>query len=258
MRLLYKTYQIFIVIPFVVVVSMWAGTTMAIMCPFTNWMKEKLPFSLGIMTRPDWWGSFASRWWGKLIIRVSLLPVEIKGRENIEDGKSYVFIANHQGQYDILLICGFLGKEIRWVMKRALEKVPFLGIGCKHAGYIFVDKGNAGKTRATYRKAKEALESGASIMMFPEGSRSKTGKMSSFHRGAFTLTDELQVPVVPMTINGSFEVKPRGSYLIEYHKLSLTIHKPIYPTSQGVENIERTKKESYDVILSAIASSSQK
>lgn len=252
LRFLYKIYQVFVVIPFVVLVTIWAGSTMTVMCPVAGWIKKLLPFELGVMTKPDWWGSFASRWWGKSIIRVSLLPVEVKGRENIQPGTSYVFVANHQGQYDILLVCGFLGTEIRWMMKRALEKVPFLGIGCKYAGYIFVDKGNAGKVRATYRRAEEALKGGASVMVFPEGSRCRTGEMEPFRRGAFTLADELQLPVVPMTINGSYKVMPRGKALIEYHPLSLTIHKPIYPNSQGAENIERLKKESREVIESGL------
>lgn len=225
---------------------------MTIMCPITGWLKKLLPFSLGIMTRPDWWGSFAPRIWGKVIIRTSLLPVEVHGRENIKPGISYVFTANHQGQYDILLVCGYLGAEIRWMMKRALEKVPFLGIGCKYAGFIFVDKGNAGKVRATYRRAEKALEGGASIMVFPEGSRTKDGNIAPFRRGAFTLADELQLPIIPMTINGSYTVKPRGRILIDYHKLSLTIHPAIYPTSKGPENIERLKTESYNSIASGL------
>lgn len=253
MRIIYKTYQVLILIPLLILASALTGYTMALMCPLANWLRKHLPCSFGIMTRPDWWGSFASRWWGKTIIRLSLLPVDVKGRENIEPGTSYVFVANHQGQYDILLVCGYLGAEIRWMMKRSLEKVPFLGIACKHAGYIFVDKGNAGKVRATYRRAEEAMKNGASIMVFPEGSRSRTGRMGEFHRGAFTLADELQLPVVPMTINGSYNVMPRGKALIEYHRLSLTIHKPIYPISKGQENIDYIKEESQRVINSALA-----
>lgn len=228
---------------------------MALMCPFVGWIKKLSPVSLGIMTRPDWWGTFASRLWGKIIIRASLLGVDVEGRENIAPNTSYVFVANHQGAYDILLVCGYLGTEIRWMMKRSLEKVPFLGWGCKHAGYIFVDKGNPGQVRATYRRAEEALEDGASVMVFPEGARSHTGKMGTFKKGAFLLADELQLPVVPLTINGSYDVMPRdgSKFFINHHRLSLTIHKPIYPESQGTENVNRLMKESREVIMSALA-----
>ena len=244
----------------VVLTSAWAGTTMAVMCPLTGWLKKRLPLCLttgrlGIMTRPDWWGSFASRWWARLIVKTSLLSVTVEGRENIDKNKEYVFVANHQGAYDIFLICGYLGAEIRWMLKKELEKIPFLGMGCRHAGYIFVDKSSRAAVRDTYRKAEETLKNGVSVMVFPEGARTFNGHMAAFRRGAFTLADELQLPVVPLTINGSFDVLPRmrDGKFIRRHPLKLTIHKPIYPLSRGHENIERLKNESYQAIMSAIA-----
>lgn len=252
---LYVIYQAVVLIPVLVLVTIWAGSTMAVMCTLAGWLRDCLPFRLGILTKPDWWGSFASRWWGKIIIRTALLEVEVKGRENIDRNVSYVFTANHQGAFDILLVCGYLDAEVRWMMKRALEKVPFLGMGCKYAGYVFVDKGTAAQVRSTYRNAEKVLKDGASLMVFPEGARSFTGHMGVFRRGAFMLADELQLPVVPMTINGSFDVMPRNNdgIFVHRHKLSLTIHKPIYPISQGTENIKHLKQKSYDTIMSAIA-----
>lgn len=252
--MLYKLYQIFILVPVALLSTIWTGTTVAIACPVTGWLRQHLPFSLGVLTRPDWWGSATPRLWSKIIIRTSLLGVEVHGRENIPPHTSCVFTANHQGAFDIFLVSGYLGAEIRWMMKRSLEKIPFVGIACRHAGYIFVDKGNAGKVRATYRRAEEALKGGASVMVFPEGARTWDGHMSPFRRGAFTLADELQMPVVPMTINGSFNVLPRqndGKFL-HRHTLSLTIHKPIYPHSQGPENVHRLMEESYCAIHSAL------
>ena len=251
---MFRLYQIIILCPIVVITSAWAGTTMAVMCPLTGWLKEHLPFGMGILTRPDWWGTLASRWWARIITRASLLPVTVEGRENIEQGREYVFVANHQGAYDIFLICGYLGVEIRWMLKKELEKIPFLGIGCRHAGYIFVDKSTRAAVRDTYRGAEKALKDGASVMVFPEGARTDDGTMKPFKRGAFMLADELQLPVVPMTINGSFDVLPRtrDGKFIRRHPLRLTIHKPITPLSQGPENIERLKNESFEAIKSKL------
>lgn len=241
--------------PVVVVVTTIVSITVALMCPLTGWLKHHLPFSLGVLTRPDWWGSFMSRWWARIVVTVSLLKVEVRGKENIPHRQSCVFTANHQGAYDIFLVCGYLGAEIRWMLKRSLERIPFLGIACHHAGYIFVDKGNAGKVRATYRRAEEALQDGASVMVFPEGARTFDGHMGRFRRGAFTLADEMQLPVVPMTINGSFDVLPRqrDGRFIRRHTLSLTIHKPIYPHAKGPENIQRLMEESYAAISQSLA-----
>ena len=240
---LYNIYQILVLCPVIFLASAWAGTTMAVMCPLTG-------------KYGDWWGSFASRWWARIIMTASLIPVKVAGRENISKDTSYVFVANHQGAYDIFLVCGYLGAEIRWMLKRSLEKIPFLGIGCKKAGYIYVDNGNPGAVRSTYRRAEKALEGGASLMVFPEGSRTKTGQMNHFKKGAFALADELQLPVVPMTINGSYDILPpwRDGKFIRRHPLSLTIHKPIYPQSKGEENIQRMMNESYNVIKGALLS----
>ena len=213
---IYKVYQVVVLCPVIFIMSVWAGTTMAVMCPLTG-------------KHGDWWGSFASRWWARIIIWASLIPVTVEGRENIDKGTSYVFVANHQGAYDIFLVCGFLGMEIRWMLKRSLEKIPFLGIGCRKAGYIYVDKGNPGAVRATYRHAEKVLQDGASLMVFPEGSRTKT-------------------------VNGSYDILPpqRDGSFIHWHPLRLTIHEPIYPEARGEENIRRMMEESFEKIQSGL------
>ncbi len=233
--MIYKAYQIFVLIPVVVITSAWAGTTMAVMCTISH--------------HPDWWSNFASKWWARIILATALIKVEVKGREHIVKGESYIFAANHQGAFDIFLICGYLGVTFRWMMKRSLEKVPFLGWGCKHAGYIFVDNSNPGEVRRTYRKAEKILQSGINLMLFPEGSRTKTGGLMPFRKGAFMLAEEMNIPVVPMTINGSYYILPKGNKirLIKRHKLSLTIHKPIF-----FDDANALREECYRSILSAL------
>ena len=233
--MLYKIYQIVVLVPVVVLSSAWAGTTMAVMC--------------SISRHPDWWSTFASKWWARIILATALIPVEVRGREHIVKGESYIFAANHQGAFDIFLVCGYLNVPFRWMMKRALEKVPFLGWGCKHAGYVFVDKSNPGAVRRTYRQAEQILLSGTNLMMFPEGSRSADGRMMPFRKGAFMLAEEMKMPVIPMTINGSYDILPKGKKLrlIKRHKLSLTIHKPVF-----FEDGEALREECYRSIRSAL------
>lgn len=252
--MLYRIYQTIILAPIVIITTVLTGSIAAVVCPCTGWLKRALPFKAGIITRPDWWALNLSRLWARIIIRTALLHVEVYGKENIPHNTSCVFIANHQGAFDIFLVCGYLNTEIRWVMKRSLEKIPFLGIACRHAGYIFVDKGNPGKVRATYRHTEEALKHGASVMMFPEGARTFNGHMIPFRRGAFTLANELQLPVVPMTINGSFDIMPRQRdwKYIHRHTMTLTIHKPLHPISNGSDNIHYLLNESYRTINAAV------
>ena len=92
------------------------------------------------------------------------------------------------------------------------------------------------------------------MTVFPEGARSFTGHMGVFRKGAFALADELQLPVVPLTINGSFDILPRqrGFNFIKWHPLRLTIHQPIYPVGQGADNIDATLRQAYDSVMSGL------
>ena len=103
--------------------------------------------------------------------------------------------------------------------------------------------------------AREILKEGYSVTVFPEGARTFTGHMGEFKKGAFALADELQLPVVPLTINGSFDILPRmkGFNFINWHPLTLTIHQAIYPIGQGQQNIDATMRQAYDSVMSSLA-----
>ena len=180
-----------------------------------------------------------------------LIPVKVSGRENLKKGESYVFVSNHQGAFDIFLIYGYLCRNFKWMMKRSLRKIPFVGYACKKSHQIFVDKSGPRKVKETYDKARAILRDGISLVVFPEGARSFTGHMGTFRRGAFMLADELQLPIVPLTINGSFNIMPRMRdwKWVCWHPMTLTIHAPIYAKEQGAEDIKERMDESYRVIM---------
>ena len=200
------------------------------------------------------WGYYPGKYWSRLAIWLCLLPVKVEGRELLDKKQSYVFVANHQGAFDIFLIYGFLNRNFKWMMKKGLRKIPLVGIACEYAHHIFVDKSGPSKIRKTYDTARETLKEGMSVVVFPEGARSFTGHMGVFRRGAFMLADELQLPVVPLTINGSFNVKPRMKDLfwVFWHPLKLTIHEPIAPIGKGADNISNQMKKSYDAVMSGL------
>ena len=139
-------------------------------------------------------------------------------------------------------------------MKASLRKVPFVGMACEKAGYIFVDKSSRKAVAKTMDDARQRLVGGTSLAVFPEGARTFSGHMGIFRRGAFQLADELQLPVVPITIDGCFDVMPRTKdfHFAQWHPLRLVIHPPIIPTSQGADNIKRTLEESYHIIMDAL------
>lgn len=236
---IYRIYQLFVALPLIAIATVLTSLTVAVGCTIGN---------------GHFWGYYPGKLWGMFILRMLLIPVKVTGRENLKKGQSYVFVSNHQGAFDIFLIYGFLGRNFKWMMKRQLRKMPFVGFACEKAHHIFVDKRGPSKIKQTYDKARKTLSGGMSVVVFPEGARTFTGHMGCFRRGAFMLADELQLPVIPLTINGSFDVLPRNraSHWPDRHPVSLTIHAPIYPESQGAENTRKTTEQSYSTIMSAL------
>lgn len=244
LKLLYRIYQLLIVFPIAIVVTIITTVTVVIGCTIGD---------------GHFWGYYPGHWWARIILKLLFIPVQVEGREHIEANQSYVFVANHQGAFDIFLIYGYLNRSFRWMMKRSLRKMPFVGFACERSHQIFVDKRGPKAIKATYDAARTTLRGGVSLTVFPEGARTFTGHMGVFKRGAFALADELQLPVVPMTINGSFNIMPRmrDFHFVNWHRLRLTIHEPIYPTGQGSENIDATMRQAYDSVMSDLVSEYQ-
>jgi 1-acyl-sn-glycerol-3-phosphate acyltransferase len=239
MKYLYRTYQLLIALPLIAIYTLITSLMVTIGCTLGN---------------GHFWGYYPGKWWAQFIIRILLLPVKVEGRENLVKGQSYVFVANHQGAFDIFLIYGFLSRNFKWMMKRQLRQMPFVGKACESAHHIFVDKRGASKIRETYDRARQTLQGGMSLVVFPEGARSFTGHMGVFKRGAFMLADDIELPVVPLTINGSFDIMPRTRDMkwVVWHPLRLTIHKPILPVGKGADNIKYLEQESYKVVMSGL------
>ena len=153
--------------------------------------------------------------------------VEIKGIENIDKNQSYIIACNHQSIYDVLTIYGYLPLEFKWVMKKELERMPFVGIACKVLGHIFVDRSNSEKAKQSLIAAKTKINDGVSAFFFPEGTRSPTGKLINFKKGAFRMAQTLELPVLPVTISDANKVMAANSLIICPHKITLTIHPEI-------------------------------
>lgn len=236
MTYLYRFYQLFVALPVIFILTIITSLTVIIGCFLGN---------------GHFWGYWPGKLWSWAILKVLLIPVKVNGRENLKKGQSYVFVSNHQGAFDIFLIYGYLCRNFKWMMKYQLRKIPFVGAACEAAHFIFVDKRGPSKIRKTYESARHTLRNGMSVVVFPEGARTFTGHMGVFKRGAFMLADELQLPVVPLTINGSFNIMPRTNkyYHIDRHPMTLTIHAPIYPADHGAEDITEIMNKSYEVIM---------
>lgn len=240
MKFLYAIYHWLIAFPiFIVLTAITASTT-----------------SIGsILFSKNFFGYWPPHIWAKLTCWVFLINVKVDGQENIEKKTSYIFVANHQGAFDIFTVYGFLGHNFKWLMKKSLEKIFLVGAACRNAGHIFVDDTNIAAIKETISNAQNTLKDGMSLVIFPEGSRSWDGKMIPFKRGAFMLAAEFNRPVVPVTIEGSFDRFARFAKQVSPGRITLTIHKPILPGPKGFntkqlmaqcrENIENALQQNH-------------
>ncbi|MDE6152562.1 MAG: 1-acyl-sn-glycerol-3-phosphate acyltransferase [Muribaculaceae bacterium] len=225
----YRIYQFLIAVPLLLVATILAALITII---FT---------SAGM----KWASYYPAHVWAKLFCWLNLVGVTVNGRENVDRKTSYVFVANHQGAFDIFAIYGFLGHDFKWMMKKSLRKIPLVGYSCYRGGHIFVDHSSPAAVRRTMKTAEHILKGGSSLVVFPEGARSKDGHMRPFKKGAYQLALEFKLPLVPVTIDGAYDVMPRSKKLPQWGHITLTIHRPIAaPTddAQRAEVMEQTAR----------------
>lgn len=238
MIILYRIYQLLIMAPLLIVVTVIAAT-------FTI-----VGSMIGVSRTMGYWPGHI---WARIFCWLSLVRVSVRRETELDSKTSYVFVANHQGAYDIFAIYGYLGHNFRWMMKKALERIPLVGYACRVAGNIYVDNSSPSAVRATMAKAETQLRGGMSVVVFPEGSRSSDGKMHPFRRGAFKLAEEFSLPVVPITIDGSYDIMPRRSLIPRYGHIILTIHAPIYPAgANNRHDMDTLITRSYNTIASSL------
>ena len=192
-------------------------------------------------------GRSVSRWamqnWAARV-RASLgVQCEIKGAEILESAPQCVFIANHCSALDILIIGSFIGRDYRWLAKAPLFKTPFLGWHLSAAGHIPVYRGGAkSKNRNIQDRVGGALEEGASILYFPEGTRNPDGKLQPFRKGAFVTAVNHDLPIIPIVLKGTGELMKKGAKHLNVDRTRLctmTVLPPIKADSSIEENEER-------------------
>ena len=165
--------------------------------------------------------------WGRLMCWLTPVWVTVEGAENADPLRTYVVVANHQSEYDIFLIYGWLKLDLKWVLKAELRKVPGIGIGCEKAGHIFVDRGNPEQTRIAINDAIERVGNGVGILFFAEGTRSHDGKLGVFKKGAFRVAASQELPILPVTIIGTHNVQKPRSMMIFPGRIKMVIHPAI-------------------------------
>ncbi len=168
-----------------------------------------------------------ARSWANLVLKIFGVQVHLTGTENLEEGRTYVYVSNHASMFDIPAVIASIPDEIRIVFKKELSYVPVWGWALAVGHYVSIDRFSAKDAVKSLDAAAEKIRNGASVLLFAEGTRTRTGKLQPFKRGAFTLASKAGIPIVPMTINNSFNILPKGSLRIRRADISLIVDRPI-------------------------------
>ena len=212
MKPLYIIYQYLIAFPLIIVVTLFTAIFTILCFP---WKNGKAPRAVQVF-------------WSRSVLWFLLIPIKVTGKENVDPKQSYVFVANHQSFLDVFAVYGWLPNNFKWLMKKEIRKVPFVGTACAVAGHIFVDRSNPRAALQSMDHIKKELVDGISTVIFPEGTRTKTGEMGRFKQGAFKIAMDMGLPVVPLSLGGFFKAMPSGqAFANPRARASLHIGKPI-------------------------------
>ncbi|MFZ5764734.1 MAG: lysophospholipid acyltransferase family protein [Thermodesulfobacteriota bacterium] len=167
------------------------------------------------------------RMWGKIILAISGVRVTVEGLENIEPDRPYIFAANHQSQFDIFAMQGCFHVDFRWLAKQELFRIPLFGKAMRLAGYVAVDRSHGREALKSLKEAAERIAAGTSVVLFPEGTRSRDGRLQPFKTGGMVLAIKSGVPLVPVGISGTFQVLPKGRLLAQPGRVVIRVGRPL-------------------------------
>jgi len=225
---LYQVYAWLVFLPLVIILTLLFSTLTIIFASLVN---------------PEWASRVFAATWGKTLALLTPIRVTVEGADNAQRDQSYVVTINHQSQYDILVVYGWLKLDLKWVIKQELRKMPGIGLGCEKAGHIFVDRRNPKQASRAIRAALARLGNGVGILFFPEGTRSLDGRLLEFKKGAFRLSQDQGIPILPVTLVGTRDVLPARSLLPFPGSVRMIIHPAIMPRDKTVEElIDETRR----------------
>lgn len=168
------------------------------------------------------------RKWANVVLWLCATSVTVRGAEYLKGGNGFVYVSNHASMFDIPAVIAGIPDEIRLVYKKELEWIPLFGWGLKYGSYIGINRGRGVEAQKSLDEALNKIRNGESVLLFAEGTRTLDGRLQPFKRGAFHIAVRAGVPVVPLTINGSFHILPKHSIAIVPGHVVLVIGQPIH------------------------------
>jgi 1-acyl-sn-glycerol-3-phosphate acyltransferase len=168
-----------------------------------------------------------ARGWGRLILRAGGVRVKREGGDDLDPSAPYIFACNHQSQFDIPVLHGFLGHDFRWLAKKELFQVPIWGAAMRASGYIAIDRSRGREALRSLSEAAAEIAAGKSVVIFPEGTRSPDGRLGDFKAGGMQLAIKAGVPIVPVAIRGTHRILPKGKLLVTPGDVAIRVGAPM-------------------------------
>ena len=192
--------------------------------------------------------------WAKTILYVCGIKVTVKGLHQVDNLAPRIYLSNHQSAFDIFALLAFLPVHFKFVLKEELMKIPLLGPTMRGAGYIGIARDDARRALKSMQQAADKIRNGASVVIFPEGTRSLDGRIQAFMPGAFHLAIRCGCDIVPVTIDGSSKIMSKGSLRINKVACTMQIGKPIAVKGYSKKEMGRLMDEVRETMIRQISS----
>jgi 1-acyl-sn-glycerol-3-phosphate acyltransferase len=203
---------------------------------------------LGVKRRPGGVYDWGTNDWSRQILWAAGTPVRVEGIGRIPPGP-VVYASNHSSVFDIWALAATLPGSVRMVAKQELARIPLLGRAMVQAGHVMIDRPHPRRALEAYERAASVIRSGISAVVFPEGTRSRTGQLLPFKNAPFGLAIAAQVPVVPLYVRNTFEIMPKGRFFLRPRPIRIAIGDPIATTGMTLERRQELRDRVYAAIL---------
>jgi 1-acyl-sn-glycerol-3-phosphate acyltransferase len=191
----------------------------------------------------------AARRWARAILWAAKVKVEMQGLEKLHVDRPQIIVSNHQSWFDVFVLAAHLPVRYRFVAKQELAKIPVFGPAWRSCGHVSVDRGNKeAAVEALDQAWREVREERLTMILFPEGTRSRDGRLQPFKKGAFVLAVQGQVPIVPMAVVGTREIMAKGDTRVRSGTVTVRIGTPIPTEGSTIRDRNRLLQASWDAI----------
>lgn len=220
----------------------------SLICTIPSLLKAKRYDNKNKISERDVIVDKVARKWAKGLVNITGSKVEVKGQENIPKSQAVLFVSNHQGNFDIPILLGFIDKQKAFISKAEVKKIPIIKPWMELMHCVFMDRKNMRQSAKAIIQGVKNLKSGYSLVIFPEGTRSKDGSLGTFKPGSLKLATKAKIPIIPITINGTKNIMEKRSFVIKPSDVEIIISPPITAEEYSNKDTKQIAEEVRNII----------